>query len=79
MPWTERYGGGSGSGRNAGCCDSCCRSSFDEDAFDAQVKRDLEKTRDPNAQPAPTVQMTPVQPQAEGATGPGTTTAAVAL
>ncbi|KAF8180109.1 hypothetical protein BJ912DRAFT_635726 [Pholiota molesta] len=67
---TKTYGAGTGS---AGCCTSCCRHSFDEDAFDAQVKQDLEKTRDPNAQPKPTAQMSPdssakVPPQAEGAT-----------
>ncbi|KAF9476037.1 hypothetical protein BDN70DRAFT_882943 [Pholiota conissans] len=58
---TQKYGsGGCGSGnRNAGCCNSCCRSSFDEDAFDAEVKKDMERTRDPNAQPKPTAQMSP--------------------
>jgi len=36
---------------NAGCCGSCCGKSFDEDIFDEQVKKDLEKTRDPDAAP----------------------------
>ncbi|EDR10278.1 uncharacterized protein LACBIDRAFT_317006 [Laccaria bicolor S238N-H82] len=32
-----------------GCCGSCCNDSFDEDAFDKKVRKDLENTRDPNA------------------------------
>ncbi|KAG6860612.1 hypothetical protein C0995_009366 [Termitomyces sp. Mi166 len=31
--------------RQAGCCNSCCGDSFDEDAFDKEVKKDMEKTR----------------------------------
>ena len=33
----------------AGCCGSCCKDSFDEDTFEDQVRKDMEKTRDPNA------------------------------
>ncbi|PPQ92547.1 hypothetical protein CVT25_010380 [Psilocybe cyanescens] len=57
---TESYGsGGCGRNSNAGCCESCCGKSFDEDNFEAQVQKDLKKTRDPNAPPA-----TSEQPQA---------------
>ncbi|PPQ96073.1 hypothetical protein CVT26_004705 [Gymnopilus dilepis] len=51
--------------RNAGCCGGCCSDKFDEDAFDAQVKKDLEKTRDPNAKGKETTPATPMteQPQ----------------
>ncbi|KAF9530527.1 hypothetical protein CPB83DRAFT_850474 [Crepidotus variabilis] len=42
------YGSKSGSS-SSGCCGCCCRKSFDEDAFEEEVRRDMEKTRDPNA------------------------------
>ncbi|KAM5533008.1 hypothetical protein V8D89_013350, partial [Ganoderma adspersum] len=32
--FTKSYGSG-GSGRQAGCCGSCCNKSFDEDEFQA--------------------------------------------
>ncbi|KIM36140.1 hypothetical protein M413DRAFT_449347 [Hebeloma cylindrosporum] len=53
-PWctTTPYGAGGccNSNSTAGCCGSCCKG-FDEDVFDAQVKKDLEETRDPDAPP----------------------------
>ncbi|KAF8884212.1 hypothetical protein CPB84DRAFT_172834 [Gymnopilus junonius] len=57
---TQAFGAGGccGKNRNAGCCGSCCSDSFNEDSFDAQIQKDLENTRDPNApapvKPAPT-------------------------
>lgn len=63
---TETYGAGSGSGGNAGCCGKCFKSSFDEDGFEEEVRRDMEKTRDPNAkvkEPEPVPPMsTPTPP-----------------
>lgn len=72
----ERYGAGSGSGGSAGCCGSCCKASFDEDAFDAEVKKDMEKTRDPNAQPvlkAPMAVEKAPSEEGEGKTAASTT------
>ncbi|KAM6501104.1 hypothetical protein JOM56_004118 [Amanita muscaria] len=42
----EGYGSRNG---NAGCCDSCCKKSFDDDDFDEQVKRDMAKASAANA------------------------------
>ncbi|RDB23763.1 hypothetical protein Hypma_009490 [Hypsizygus marmoreus] len=46
-----------GSGQ-AGCCGSCCGDSFNEDAFDKQVKKDLAKTRATEEELAKTTQPT---------------------
>ncbi|KAF9557806.1 hypothetical protein CPC08DRAFT_710119 [Agrocybe pediades] len=52
--YSESYGSrGCGGNSSAGCCGRCCSQSFDEDAFDEQVKKDMEKTRDPNAPSSP--------------------------
>ncbi|KAF9034691.1 hypothetical protein BDZ89DRAFT_1062419 [Hymenopellis radicata] len=56
--------GGGGSNRQRGCCNPCCAKSFDEDAFDAAVAKDMQKTRDPNA---------PMQTTPEMAAKPATT------
>ncbi|KAF9045245.1 hypothetical protein BJ165DRAFT_1404466 [Panaeolus papilionaceus] len=45
---TGTWGSG-GSNNTAGCCGSCCNKSFDDDAFEEQVAKDMEKTRDPSA------------------------------
>ncbi|EFI27494.1 hypothetical protein CC1G_15529 [Coprinopsis cinerea okayama7 len=37
------------SNTTAGCCNSCFSSKFNEDNFEAELQRDMEKTRDPNA------------------------------
>lgn len=60
--WSEPFGSGRGSTSGSGCCGccgSCCSKSFDEDAFEEQVRKDLEKTRDPNAPVPVQQQMTP--------------------
>ncbi|KIK92896.1 hypothetical protein PAXRUDRAFT_829542, partial [Paxillus rubicundulus Ve08.2h10] len=31
---------------NQGCCGCCCRDSFDEENFDRQMQREMERTRD---------------------------------
>jgi hypothetical protein len=59
---SETYGSGRGSTSQAGCCGPCCSKSFDADAFEDEVRKDMEKTRDPNAVPNPQrQQMTPSQ------------------
>ncbi|KAG1819271.1 uncharacterized protein BJ212DRAFT_83214 [Suillus subaureus] len=44
-----------------GCCGGCCRESFDEDHFDEQMKREMERTKDTSrpveTQPGPSVNM----------------------
>lgn len=60
-------GGCCNSNSTAGCCGSCCKG-FDEDTFDAQVKKDLEKTRDPNAPPINPSQPEPQQEMSLGGT-----------
>ncbi|KAH7910917.1 hypothetical protein BJ138DRAFT_1179940 [Hygrophoropsis aurantiaca] len=38
-----------------GCCNSCFKKSFDEDNFDEQMKKEMERTRqDPPPQPVDT-------------------------
>ncbi|TFK31501.1 hypothetical protein BDQ12DRAFT_129184 [Crucibulum laeve] len=59
---TTTYGVDGCCNRNhSGCCGSCCSDSFNEDAFDKQVQKDMEHTRDPNApppqQPGPSQEM----------------------
>ncbi|KAG1767810.1 hypothetical protein EDD22DRAFT_277767 [Suillus occidentalis] len=45
-----------------GCC-GCCRESFDDDHFDEQMRREMERTKDTSqpvkTQPGPSVNMTP--------------------
>ncbi|KIY62171.1 hypothetical protein CYLTODRAFT_427109 [Cylindrobasidium torrendii FP15055 ss-10] len=43
---THTFGGGE-RGRKIGC-GSCCSRSLDDDEFDAAVKKDMERTRDPS-------------------------------
>ncbi|KAF9011881.1 hypothetical protein BDQ17DRAFT_1218170, partial [Cyathus striatus] len=45
---TRAYGA-DGCCDNGGCCGSCCSKSFNEDTFDEDIQKDMEKTRDPNA------------------------------
>ncbi|KAG2073961.1 hypothetical protein BDR04DRAFT_257099 [Suillus decipiens] len=44
-----------------GCCGGCCGESFDEDRFDEQIKREMERTKDISLpieiQPGPSVGM----------------------
>ncbi|KAG1752136.1 hypothetical protein EDB19DRAFT_1093590 [Suillus lakei] len=45
-----------------GCCGGCCRESFDEDHFDEQMKKEMERTKDTSqpveTQPGPSGSMT---------------------
>ncbi|GLB39862.1 hypothetical protein LshimejAT787_0703720 [Lyophyllum shimeji] len=42
----------------SGCCGSCCGDSFNEDSFDKEVQKDLEKTRAPDGSEPGTTQVT---------------------
>ncbi|KAF5325359.1 hypothetical protein D9619_009630 [Psilocybe cf. subviscida] len=77
---TKTYGAGSGSGGNTGCCGKCFKSSFDEDGFEDEVRKDMEKTRDPNAKvrepeavpPMSTTQTPPLPPSPPSPSSPPT-------
>ncbi|KIY70225.1 hypothetical protein CYLTODRAFT_419956 [Cylindrobasidium torrendii FP15055 ss-10] len=58
---TKSYGDGGNS--TAGCCGPCCNKSFDEDGFDAAVKKDADRNRDSNTPMKPSEPMvaTPVE------------------
>ncbi|KAL0946092.1 hypothetical protein HGRIS_012358 [Hohenbuehelia grisea] len=61
---TKAYGAGS-STTQSGCCGRCCGDSFNEDAFDKAVQKDLERTRSPGTtgeQPASQTTMSLVIP-----------------
>ncbi|EEB95972.1 hypothetical protein MPER_04975 [Moniliophthora perniciosa FA553] len=47
-----------------GCCGSCCDRSFNDDNFDEEVKKDMEKTRrkENNEQPSATKDMDAATP-----------------
>lgn len=67
---SEAYGAkGCCGNSNAGCCGSCCNSSFDEDAFDVQAQKDRKEAEGTDAQLAPQVQMSAIKlkPQPEDA------------
>lgn len=60
--WTlsDTYGSGNGTTSQAGCCGSCFSKSFDGDAFDEAVRKDMEDTRDKTV-PIPQQQLAPSQ------------------
>ncbi|KAJ8083186.1 hypothetical protein PM082_009055 [Marasmius tenuissimus] len=53
---TQAMGGNCCRG-SRGCCDSCCRSSFDKDNFEDEVHKDMERTKNKDTQPGATQPM----------------------